>query len=234
MIQYRGIRLRHLATRGQDDAPYCVHVLRCDRLAVCRFPAPGTRAIAALDDALLVDLRDDLAVAGQQRLGRAHLRAERQFAFGQTIGAVLLVLGERAVGLRTAGAIGAFVHLAARAEVADSRILRRAERAGVEAIAAPDAQVLGVQHHPVGGGVEAVHRADRLAGRVGAVHAGHGNRALARLAVVDGDDAPAVDAPGHFVLVLAGSDASVALDATVGVAEKFHPSHCRASLSGLD
>src|SRR5262249_38572581 len=174
------------------------------------------------------------AVAGQQRLGGAIPRAERQFAFGQTIGAVLLVLGERAVGLRTAGAIGAFVHLAARAEVADSRILRRAERAGVEAIAAPDAQVLGVQHHPVGGGVEAVHRADRLAGAVGAGHAGHGNRARARLAVVDGDDAPAVDAPGHFVLVLAGSDASVALDATVGVAEKFHPSHCRASLSGLD
>jgi hypothetical protein len=27
------------------------------------------------------------------------------------------------------------------------------------------------------------------------------------------------------VLVLAGGDAGVALDATVGVAEKFHPSH---------
>src|SRR5262249_25989742 len=76
--------------------------------------------------------------------------------------------------------------------------------------------------------------ADGLAGRVGAVHAGHGDRALARLAVVDGDDAPAVDAPGHFVLVLAGSEASAALDATVGVAEQFHASHCRASLSGLD
>src|SRR4029077_8429825 len=108
------------------------------------------------------------------------------------------------------------------------------ERAGVEAIAAADAEVLGVQHHPVGGGVEAVHRADRLAGRVGAMHAGHGDRALARLAVVDGDDAPAVDAPGHFVLVLAGRDTRIALDATVGVTEKFHPSHCRASLSGLD
>src|SRR5207302_1238875 len=186
------------------------------------------------DDALLVDLCDDLAVAGQQRLGRAHLRAERQFAFGQTIGAVLLVLGQRAVCLRTAGAIGAFVHLAARAKVADSRILRRAKWAGVEAIAATDAEVLGVQHHSVGGGVEAVHRADRLAGRVGAMHAGHGDRALARLAVVDGDDAPAVDAPRHLVLVLAGGDASVALDATVGVAEKFHPSHCRASLYRLD
>src|SRR5262249_26758367 len=36
------------------------------------------------------------------------------------------------------------------------------------------------------------------------------------------------------MLVLTGGDASVALDATVGVAEKFHPSHCRASLRGLD
>src|SRR5262249_13329751 len=160
-------------------------------------------------------LRDDLAVTRQQRLGRAHLRAERQFAFGQTIGAVLLELGRRAVCLRPARAIGAFVHLAARAEVAEVGILRRAERAGVEAIAAADAEVLGVQHRPVDARIDAAHRADRLTGRVGAVHAGHGDRALTRLAVVDGDDAAAVDAPGHFVLVLAGSDASVALDATV-------------------
>src|SRR5262249_43786284 len=190
--------------------------------------------VAALDDTLLVNLRDDLAVAGQQRLGRAHLRAERQFAFGQTIGAVLLELGQRAVRLRSARTIRAFIHLAARAEVADPGILRGAEGAGVEAVAAADAEVLGVQHHPVGGGVEAVHRTDRLAGRVGAGHAGHGDRALTRLAVVGGDDARTVDAPGRFVLVLAGRDASVALDATVGVAEKFHPSHCRVSLCRLD
>ena len=130
--------------------------------------------------------------------------------------------------------IGALVHLAARAEVADPRILRRAERAGVEAVAAADAEVLGVQHHGVGRGVEAVHRADRRAGRVGAVHAGHRDRALARLAVVDGDDAPAVDAPRHLVLVLAGGDAGVALDATVGVAEEFHSSHGRCSLRRSD
>src|SRR5262245_33963038 len=205
-----------------------------DRLTIGRLPTPGAGAVAALDHALLVDLRDDLAVAGQQRFGRAHLRAQRQLALRQAIGAVLLVLRQRAVRLRSAGAIGAFVHFAARAEVADPRILRRAERTGVEAIAAADAEILGVQHHAVGSGVEAVHRADRLTGRVGAVHAGHGDRALAGLAVIDGDDAPPVDPPRHFVLVLAGGDASVALDATVGVAEKFHPSHCRASLSCLD
>src|SRR5439155_13597956 len=111
-----------------------------------------------------------------------------------------------AVGLRAARAIRAFVHLAARAEVADLGILRRAERARVEAIAAADAEILGVQDHRVGGRVEAVDRAHRRARRVGAVHAGHGDRPLARLAVVDGDDAPAIDAPGHLMLVLAGGD----------------------------
>src|SRR5262249_42286971 len=195
--------------------------LRRDRLAIGRLPAPGAGAVAALDHPLLVDLRDDLAVAAEQRLGRAHLRAEWQFPSRQAVGAVFGVFLLRAVLLRAAGAVGALVHLAAGAEVADPGILRRAERTGVEAIAAADAEILGVQHHAVGGGVEAVHRAHRLAGRVGAVHAGHGDRALARLAVVDGDDAPAVDAPRHLVFVLAGGDASVALDATVGVAEKF-------------
>src|SRR5262249_19623957 len=150
-----------------------------NRLAVSRLPAPGAGAVAALDYALLVNLRDDLAVAGEQRLGRAHFRAERQFAFRQTVGAVLLELGERVVRLRPARAVGALVHLAARAEIAGFRILRRAERARVEAIAAADAQVLGVQHHAIGGGVEAVHRTHRRAGRIGAVHAGHGHRALA-------------------------------------------------------
>src|SRR6266540_1030021 len=209
-------------------------MLRGDRLAISRLPTPGAGAIAALDHALPVDLRDDLAVAGEQRLGRAHLGAERQLAFRQTVGAVLDVFGLAPVRLRPARAIGAFVHLAARTKIADPRILRRAERARIEAVAAADAEVLGVQDHAVGGGVEAVDRADRRAGRVGAMHAGHRDRALARLAVVDGDDAPPIDAPRDIVLVLAGGDASVALDATVGVAEKFHPSHCRASLSCPD
>src|SRR5262249_32414409 len=157
--------------------------------------------------------------------GRAHLRAQRQLALGQPVGAVLLVLFLGAVRLRPARAIGALVHLAARAEVADLGILRRAERAGVEAIAAADADVLPMHHGAVGGGEDGAGRAHRLARRVGAVHAGHRDRALARLAVVDGDDAPAVDAPGHLMLVLAGGDAGVALDATVGVAEEFHPGH---------
>src|SRR5215203_4248556 len=98
-----------------------------ERLAVGRLPAPGARAVAALEHALFVDLRDDLAVAGQQRLRPAHLGAERQLAFGKAVRAVFLVLGDRAVGLGSGGAVGAFIHLAARAEVADARVLRRAE-----------------------------------------------------------------------------------------------------------
>src|SRR6202040_2327226 len=106
--------------------------------------------------------------------------------------------------------------------------------AGVEAITASDAEVLGVQHHRVGRGVEAVHRADRRTGRVGAVHAGHGDRALAGLAVIDGDDASAVDAPRPLVFVFTGRDAGVAFDATVGVAEEFHTCHDRCSLRRSD
>src|SRR5689334_24482082 len=53
--------------------------------------------------------------------------------------AVLLELGLAAVGFRAAGAERALVHLAAQAEGARLRELRRAERAGVEAVAAADA-----------------------------------------------------------------------------------------------
>src|SRR5262249_60981308 len=75
------------------------------------------------------------------------------------------------------------------------------------------------------GGEDALHGTHRCAGSVSAVHASHGDRALARLAVIDGNDPPPVDAPGHLVLVLARGDAGVALDAAVGVSEKLHPRH---------
>ena len=67
-----------------------------DGLAIGRLPTPCARAVAALDHALLVDLRDDVAVAGEQRLGRAHLGTKRQLAFGQAVGAVFDVFGFRA------------------------------------------------------------------------------------------------------------------------------------------
>ena len=127
--------------------------------------------------------------------------------------------------LGAAGAERALVHLAAHAEGAGLRKLRRAERAGVEAVAAADAQVLVVQHDAFFGAVEAVDRAHRHARRVRAVHAGDRDRALAGHAVVDRDDAPAVHAPGDVVLLLAGGDAAVALDAALGVAEEFHSGH---------
>src|SRR5215510_9862419 len=196
-----------------------------DGLAIGGAPSPGTGAVATLDHALLVDLGDDLAITGEQRFRRAHLGAQRELAFGEPIAAVLDEFGLCVVGLRAASAVGALVHLAARSEVAHPRILRCAERARVEAIAAADAEVLRVQDHRVRRGVEAVHRAHSRAGRVGAVHAGHRDRAFSGQAVIDGDDAAPVDAPGHLVLVLAGGDAGVALDAAVRVAEEFHASH---------
>ena len=57
------------------------------------------------------------------------------------------------------------------------------------------------------------------------MHAGDRHRALAGNAVVDGDDAAAVHAPGNLVFLLARGDAAVALDAAFGVAQEFHSGH---------
>src|SRR5262245_32980685 len=86
---------------------------RCDRFLVGRLPTPGARPIAALADPLLVDLRDDLAVAGQQRLGRAHLGAQRQLAFDQAIAAILGIVRRGVLRIRSTRAIRTLVHLAA-------------------------------------------------------------------------------------------------------------------------
>src|SRR6266851_5412141 len=126
---------------------------------------------------------------------------------------------------RPARAKGALIHLSTRAEIAHLRVLRRAEWAGVEAITATDALILGMQHDAIRGRVNALDRTNRLAGRIGAVHTGHGYRTLAGLAVIDRDNAPAIEPPRHLVFVLARGRAGVALDATIGVAKKLHPGH---------
>jgi hypothetical protein len=46
-----------------------------DALAISSHPAPRAGAIAALDNSLLVDLGDDIAITREQRLGGAHLGA---------------------------------------------------------------------------------------------------------------------------------------------------------------
>src|SRR5258708_39781397 len=154
----------------------------------------------------------------------------RTFPSPPRFGAVFFNLLGAARSFRsaTASAVGAFIHLAPRAEIADPRILRRPERTGIETITAADAQIFRMQHDAVFGRIDAGHRADRGTGRIGTMHAGHGHRALAGLAVVDGDDAPAVDAPRHLVLVFACGDTGVAVDASVRVAKKFHARHCSA------
>src|SRR3970282_1860955 len=93
-------------------------------------PAPDLRALATAQHALAVDVGDHVAVAAKQRLGRAHFRARRKRGLGQAVAAVFLELGLALVGLGTAGAEGALVHLAAQAESAGLRELRGAERAG--------------------------------------------------------------------------------------------------------
>src|SRR5690625_495796 len=193
-------------------------------------PAPGTGSEATSDDPLAEDIRDLIPVSGQQCLRRAHLGAEGQLAFRQTVAPVLVELCKRAVGLGPSGTEGTLIHLAAAAEVARLRELRGPEGTGIEAIATADAEILGMQHQTLFGLVEAVHGADRHAGRVRAVHAGDRDRTFARLAVIDGYHPAAVDTPGHLVLVLACRDTGVALDATLGITEKLHACHLSSPL----
>src|SRR6202140_4592810 len=115
--------------------------------------------------------------------------------------------------------------ISAHAERSRLRELRRSERARIEAIAATDAQVLVMQDDAFLGLVKTIDRAYRHARRIRAVHARDRDRALARHAVVDGNHASSIDSPGNVVLLLAGGDAAVALDAALGVAQKFHSGH---------
>src|SRR5258706_6250221 len=117
--------------------------------AVGAAPAPHLGAFAARHHALPVDVGDHVAVAAEQRLGRAHFRARGELPLREAVRAVLRELLSREVLLRAAGAEGALVHLAAHAERAALGILRRAERAGVEAIVAADAHVRVVQEDAV-------------------------------------------------------------------------------------
>src|SRR5258706_14859961 len=110
------------------------------RQAVRGAPAPDFRAAATAQHALAIDVRDHVAVTAKQRLGRAHLGARRELAFGEAVAAVLVELGLRAGGLGAPAAEGALVHLAAQAAGAGLRGLPPAERAGVEAVAAADAE----------------------------------------------------------------------------------------------
>src|SRR5260221_1858244 len=77
-------------------------------------PTPCARTVTALHHPLLVDFGDDRAVAGEQRLGRAHLGANRQLALGEAVGAVLGVLRRRGIGPPPPRAICALVPLAPR------------------------------------------------------------------------------------------------------------------------
>src|SRR5215210_1114624 len=125
----RGKARRKFASAGRGIAIGCL-------------PAPHSRTITALHHAFLVDLCNDGAIAREQRLGGAHLGADRELALGETVGAVLGVFGGRGVCLRSARAVGALVHLAAGAEVSDFGILRCPKRTCVETVATPDAEIL--------------------------------------------------------------------------------------------
>src|SRR5512135_101356 len=142
---------------------------------VGRVPPPRVRPAASLHDTLEVDFGNDIAVSAEKGLGRAHLGAERQFALGNPVASVLLVLFLGPVRQRPSCAEGTFVHFAARAERALFGKLRRTEGARIKAVAAPDAEILVMQDDAVRGRVETVDRTDGRTRRVRAVHTGNGD-----------------------------------------------------------
>ena len=176
----------------------------------------------------------DVAVAAEQRLGRAHLGAGRQLALGKPVAAVLLELGLAAVGLGAAGAEGALVHLAAQAEraVAAGTAARRTGRRRSSSRSRCTRPCRAAPRLPRSG------RSSRpgtppCRARPSSACRRPRSTSLARHAVVERHHAAAVDAPWHVVLVLAGRDAAVALDAALGVAQEFHSGHGRLSLCGF-
>jgi hypothetical protein len=56
------------------------------------------------------------------------------------------------------------------------------------------------------------------------VHAGYRDRTLTGLAIFNGHHASTVDAPGDFMLILAGRYAGITLDAAFGIAKEFRSS----------
>src|SRR5262249_5592505 len=156
-----------------------------------------------------------VAVTPEQRFGRAHLGACGQLALGEAVRAGFPGLLSRGVLLGPARAERALVPLSPPTPRPRPRELRRARPAGVEAVAPADAQVLVMQHDAFARAIEAVDRTHRHARRIGTVHARDRDRLLARLPIVDRDHPPAVHAPGHVVRILAGGDATVALDAAL-------------------
>src|ERR1700737_738034 len=86
-----------------------------------------------------------------------------------------------------------------------------------------------MEHDTILGRINATHWAHGRTGRISTMHAGHRYRALAGFAVIDGNDAPTVDAPRHLILVLACGDAGIAVDSTVRTAKEFHSRHRSAS-----
>src|SRR5262249_9457099 len=143
-------------------------------------PAPSLTTLAATGHAIAKNVGEHIGVASEQRLGRAHFGAHRELALRKAIASVLLELLLRHVGLGTARAKGALVHLAAHAERAGLRKLWSAEGTRVEAVAAADAQILVVKDDARLVLVDAVDRAHRHARRIRAMHASDRYRALAR------------------------------------------------------
>ena len=113
-------------------------------------------------------------------------------------------------------------------------ILRGAERTGVEAIAATDAQIFGMEHDRFVGRIEAGTGQTAAQGAsVQCIQAMEKERSPGFPSLIVTTRRP-VNFPWHFMLVFAGGDTGIALDAAVGIAQKLHPRHDPVSLCRSD
>jgi hypothetical protein len=180
--------------------------------------APGIYPGAALELTVAVYGCHRVAVAGQQRLGGAHGGAERHLAFGNPVLAVELLLFGAVIFFRPAGAEGTLIHRPAGPEHLAGGELRRPEGTRHKAVTAADAGLLADQHDAVLPLIEGIHRADRDAGRIRAMHTGGGKRFFPRLALINGEYLSTVDAHGDMIALFTGNHAAAAVDTSFDIA----------------
>ncbi len=196
-------------------------------------PSPGLLAGAPLKNAFSINIGHDIGITSHQGLGGAHSGTKRNFAFGNPVLTVKSPFFLTEVFLRSTRTKCALIHGTAGTKDLPFRKLWCAKRAGHKTIATADADLFIDQHDTVIPLINGIHRTDRHARRIRTMHAGNGNRPLSRLALIQGHHTSAIDTHGDMIPFFTGDDTPAAIDATINIAQKFHPCHCHILLSGL-
>ena len=112
------------------------------------------------------------------------------------------------------GTVGTFVHGSPGSENISLGKLWCPEGTGHEAVAAANAYILVDQDDAIFALVDGIHRTDRHAGCIGAVHTGNRDAFFSRFSLVDRNNFAAIDAHGYLVPFLAGDNAAITIYTT--------------------